>query len=238
MRITHEAQMHEQNSFITLTYDDAHTPEHNSLRYDDLRQFWKRLRRRVGKLSYYAVGEYGGTTNRPHYHACIFGHAFAEDREVIRDKPTLLWTSPMLSEAWGMGYVSVGALTWQTAQYTAAYVTKKLNGKQKYVRVDEATGQLIPLEQPKAYMSLKPAIGARWVAEHGHRVYEHDHVVINGRPQKPPKFYDRWLEKRSPIAIQMTKERRSEEAVKLEPERARARARNAHARTKTGRQTL
>lgn len=238
VRITHEAQMHEQSSFITLTYADEHVPEHGSLRYQDLRLFWNRLRKEIGKVRYYAVGEYGGTTLRPHYHACIFGHAFEKDRRMLRQSPTLLWTSPQLEACWGLGFVSVGALTWQTAQYTAAYVTKKLNNKQKYVRTDEETGELIALEQPKAYMSLKPAIGARWLEKHGHRVFEHDQVVINGHPQKPPKYYDRWLEKRSEIVHGLVKEARQKRAEKKTPEQTHARARNAHARAENRRKSV
>lgn len=232
VRITHEAQQHEENSFITLTYSDEHIPEYSSLRYADLRNFWKRLRKEVGKLRYFAVGEYGDKTQRPHYHACIFGHAFVGERRMLRESPSRLWTSPVLEKAWGMGNVSVGALTFETAQYTASYVTKKLNNKQKYVRTDEETGELIPLEQPRAFMSLRPAIAKEWLGRHGNAVYSHDQVVINGRPQKPPKYYDTWLGKRSEIAMEMIKEQRKSKAKRKTPEQNRARARNAHARAK------
>lgn len=232
VRITHEATEHEKNCFVTLTYDDTNIPTHGSLEYAHLQKFWKRLRKTLGKIRYYAVGEYGDTTLRPHYHACIFGHAFTEQRTILRQQPTLLWTNPLLEEAWGMGHVSVGALTFESAQYTASYVTKKLNNKKKYVRTDEETGELIALVQPRAFMSLKPAIGRTWLDNYGNQVYAHDQVVINGRPQKPPKYYDRWLAQRSEIAIDLIKEQRQKEGTKLTAEEAHARARNAHARAK------
>lgn len=232
VRITHEATKHEANSFVTLTYDDNNIPKHGSLEYAHLQKFWKRLRKTLGKIRYYAVGEYGDTTLRPHYHACIFGHAFTEQRTILRQQPTLLWTNPMLENAWGMGHVSVGALTFESAQYTASYVTKKLNNKKKYVRVDEETGELIALVQPRAFMSLKPAIGRTWLDTYGNQVYAHDQVVINGRAQKPPKYYDRWLEQRSEIALDLIKEQRQKKGTKLTREEAHARARNAHARAK------
>lgn len=231
VRITHEATLHDASSFITLTYNDENLPPHSGLRYADLQKFWKRLRKKLGKLRYYAVGEYGDETHRPHYHACLFGHAFTDNRIMLRTQPTLLWTHPMLEEAWGMGNVSVGALTFETAQYTAAYVTKKL-GKKRYVRVDEETGELIQLEQPRAFMSLRPAIGREWLTDYGNAVYAHDQVVINGRPQKPPKYYDQWLAKRSEIALSMIKERRMEEGKKLTPDENKARLTNASARAK------
>lgn len=238
VRITHEAQLHEHNCFITLTYADEHLPAYSSLHYPDLQNFWKRLRHQVNPLRYYAVGEYGDTTNRPHYHACIFGTAFLEQRTILRETPHRLWTNDTLSEAWGKGHVSVGALTFQTAQYTASYVTKKLNRARQYVRVDPDTGELIPLVQPRAFMSLKPAIGRRWLDLYGEHTYQHDHVVIQGRPQKPPKYYDRWLKEKSEQQSEQIKAKRRKQAIKLTEEQTHARARNAHARAKTRSKTL
>jgi len=232
VRIAHESMMHEENAFITLTYADEHLPQYNSLNYEDLQRFWKRLRHHLGALRYYAVGEYGDKTLRPHYHACVFGHAFIASRTILRESPHLLWTSPLLEEAWGLGHVSVGALTYESARYTASYINKKLRSKQQYVRVDEKTGELIALEQPRAYMSLNPAIGLNWLTQFGDQVYQGDYVVINGRRQKPPKYYDRWLEKRSKIALKMIKETRAEKAEKQKPQDARARAEIARARAK------
>lgn len=238
VRITHEATEHLENAFVTLTYDDAHLPQYGSLNYEHLQKFWKRLRKRIGELRYYAVGEYGDQTQRPHYHACIFGHAFTLNRTILRETPNLLWTSPMLMEAWGLGNVSVGALNFVTAQYTASYVTKKLNNKQKYVRVDEETGELLELVQPRAFMSLKPAIGRTWLEQYGHQVYDHDQVVIQGRPQKPPKYYDRWLEKENKEKREEIKTQRIAKAKIETSEQTRTRARNAHARAKSKKKSV
>lgn len=238
VRITHEATLHDKNGFVTLTYNDDNLPQYNSLHYPDLQRFWKRLRKKFGKLRYYAVGEYGDKTQRPHYHACVFGQEFTDDRVILRKTPTLLWTSPHLEEAWGLGHVSVGALNFQTAQYTSSYVTKKLNNKKQYVRVDTDTGELIKLEQPRAFMSLKPAIGLEWLKTNRHYTYDHDRVVINGRPQKPPKYYDLWLEKQSPIQHDYIKENRRHRATKMTDEQTHARAINAHARAKQKQGTI
>jgi len=233
VRITHEAQLWNQSSFITLTYDDEHLPSQGSLDYSHLQKFWKRLRKALGPLRYYAVGEYGDETNRPHYHACIFGHAFTENRTILRDTPTRLWTNELITSSWGMGHVSVGALTFQTAQYTASYVTKKLNNKRRYVTVNKETGELEALVQPRAFMSLRPAIGRDWLDLHGLSVYDHDRVIINGRPQKPAKYYDRWLEQIAPIKCKEIKDNRRQNVKHLSKEQTHARARNAHARAKS-----
>jgi len=232
VRIVHEATLHDENCFITLTYADEHLPEYNSLAYTkDVQRFWKRLRHHIGPLRYYAVGEYGDASLRPHYHACLFGHAFADEkRRIVRTSPHLLWTHPLLEECWGLGWVSIGALTAQTARYTASYVTKKLRSQQQYVRVDEESGELIPLEQPRAYGSK--GIASEWLMRYGNQVYARDYVVVEGRKQKPPKYYDRWLEKRSKLALEMIKEQRINRAKTKPKEDTHARAEIARARAK------
>lgn len=234
VRIYHEAQLQTDNSFLTLTYSDEKLPEYGSLDYKHLGDFWKRVkqhlvRKHQVKLRYYACGEYGDETQRPHYHACVFGYAFAKDRTIIRADPQL-WTSPELEELWGFGNVSVGNLDYGTARYTASYVTKKLRNKQTYVRLDEETGELIPLVQPRGFMSRN--IGRTWWDKFRHQVSAHDYVIINGKRQKPPKAYDRWLKERSEIAAEMIKDSRSKHMEKLTPAQTHARAQNAHARAK------
>jgi hypothetical protein len=231
VRILHEAQTHEHNSFITLTYADKHLPPHNTLNYPDLQKFWKRLRKAIGPIRYFAIGEYGDNTTRPHYHACVFGHAFLEGRHIIRHKPPILWESDELTNAWALGHASVGALTPETAGYTANYVTKKLRDKQ-YVRVDEDTGELVKLAQPRAFMSLKPAIAREWLETYGKQVYDHDRVIIKGREQKPPKYYDQWLEQSSPGRHTDIKTERRRSATTYTPEQLQARTLNARARIK------
>jgi len=234
VRITHEAQRHNESSFITLTYDDKHVPEYGSLDYKrDMQPFWKRLRKEYGKIAYYAVGEYGDKTQRPHYHACVFGQAFTDRRLILREEPSRLWTNQTLLEIWGKGHVSVGALNFQTAQYTASYVTKKLNNEKRYVRIDKVTGELVEIEQPRAYMSLKPAIGKTWIEANHKHVYARDRVVVNGSPQKPPKFYDRWLKETDEAKAKKTKDNRRKRVRRLSQEQTHARARNAHARAKS-----
>lgn len=248
VRITHEAQQWEDNSFITLTYSQENLPKTGSLQYDDLQKFWKRLRKQTGRLRYYAVGEYGDESMRPHYHACVFGLGFRENRIIIRETPNLLWLSPQLEKTWGLGQVTVGKLSFETARYTASYVTKKLRTKQKYVRIDEATGELLEVEQPKAFMSRNLAL--EWFEKFGKGVSDHDRVVINARPQKPPKAYDKWIARSranfvvSPGGItwraetdgirklEKIKQRRKDRASTLSLDQSRAHARNARARVK------
>lgn len=120
-RLLLEANSHENNCFVTLTYEDKHIPRLKNgletLSIRDHQLFLKRLRGRLPPFSlrYYLVGEYGETTFRPHYHAALFGIGHSE--------------SEIVQESWGKGYVHVGDLEKESAQYIAGYVTKKMTNK-------------------------------------------------------------------------------------------------------------
>lgn len=64
--------------FLTLTYDTRSVPITKrgfmTLCKADVQKFFKRLRKILpeAKIKYYAVGEYGGRTMRPHYHIILF----------------------------------------------------------------------------------------------------------------------------------------------------------------------
>jgi len=65
-----ESLCHEDNAFITLTYDNENLPENATLVPKDLKDFQKRLRYHANiDLRFFSVGEYGEKTQRPHYHA-------------------------------------------------------------------------------------------------------------------------------------------------------------------------
>lgn len=243
VKLHHESLMHEYNAFLTLTYSDDNLPQYSSLQYEDLHLFWKRERQRLWrehgiKIRHYSVGEYGDHTMRPHYHAIVFGWPYIENRIIIRETPTRLWTTPQLEKSWGLGRVSVGAVNYTTASYTASYVTKKLRSKQQYVRTDEETGELIPLQQPRAWMSDN--LGKTWWEKYGHHLKDNDYVVINGKKQKPPKAYDKWLSAKDEKKAKEIKEERQKKAKinKQTPEQNRARAKIAHARNKARNKTI
>ena len=50
IRCVHEASLHQDNCFITLTYAPEHLPSDNSLHYRDFQLFMKRLRKRFPDL--------------------------------------------------------------------------------------------------------------------------------------------------------------------------------------------
>ena len=189
--------MHEQNCFITLTYDQVNVPEDGSLNVRDWQLFAKRARKRGFGFRYYMCGEYGDKTLRPHFHACVFGRDFRAGGSVIRSRNgQQLFESPLLSELWGLGFASVGALEYQSAQYVTRYVMKKRRGKDtdgRYDRVNLETGELYTVRPEFSTMSRRPGIGSEFFNQYKGDIYPHDEVVADGKKFRPPRFYDEKL---------------------------------------------
>lgn len=215
VRLTHELLFHEESAFITLTYDEAHLPEDGSLDVKHFQDFMKRLRKRCGytKLRFFHAGEYGEKKGRPHYHAIIFGASFTEGalEEEVSPRGDRTWRSPVLSEVWPFGLNRVGKVTFESCAYVARYVTKKVTGKaakEHYERVDFTDGEITVLKPEYCTMSRRPGIGAQYFEKYFRQAYPRDEVVARARLMKPPKFYDRMLEKCDPELYIEVKDRR------------------------------
>lgn len=192
----HEASSYEDNCFLTLTYDDAHVPRDGSLRKREFPDFMRRLRKTGVRARYFHCGEYGDSTSRPHYHACLFGHSFPDRAEWTTRGENIVWRSAELERLWPLGLSEIGSLTFESAAYVARYVCKKVTGRRAegaYSRVDDATGEMFQIEPEFATMSRRPGIGARWFAEFSSEVFPADEVIVRGHAVKPPRFYDERL---------------------------------------------
>jgi hypothetical protein len=189
----HEASLHEQTCFLTLTYDDAHLPMYGNLNYRDFQLFMKRLRKSCGyPVRFYMCGEYGERKRRPHYHACLFGHSFLD---MVYDSKSSsgfeLFSSSSLSRLWPLGRSTIGHLTYESAAYVARYVMKKVTGPaagEHYAHVDE-DGVVHDLVPDFNSMSLRPGIGTDWLRLYYPEVVANGSIVMNGRPHPIPKFY-------------------------------------------------
>lgn len=203
MRCVHESQMHKENCFITLTYNNEELPENGTLVKRDLQLFFKKLRKKLDpkKIRYYACGEYGDENGRPHYHACLFNY-IPTDGVLVRERDDYkLYYSKTLDKIWEKGLTTYGALTFESAAYTARYVTKKINGDkadEHYKRVDPETGEIIQLLPEFATMSRRPGIGTEWYKKYKTDVFPSDEVILRQQKMKPPKFYDKILEIEKP----------------------------------------
>jgi hypothetical protein len=240
VRMMHEASLHEDNTFITLTYDDDNLPYGGSLDLRHYQLFMKRLRKKYSDrtIRFFHCGEYGDRFERPHYHAVLFGFDFP-DKELFRtEHGGASYTSEILTNLWDRGHCLIGDVTFESCAYVARYVTKKITGADSelhYERADEY-GVVVGKVRPEyATMSRRPGIGQDWFRRYGADVYPFDEVVVNGHPTKPPRYYDDLLKKDREGDHEKVKLRRKQLAWKHRadstPERLAARERVIKART-------
>lgn len=190
IRCTHEAQMHINNCWLTLTYKT----DPCSIAKRDLQIFFKRLRNTGAKFSYFACGEYGDKLSRPHYHICLFGHDFTDKYPWKKSHGGLLYRSPTLEKCWKWGHALISELTPANAGYTARYSMKKITGDnaaEHYTR--EFNGLTVNVTPEFIVMSTRPPIGLSWLEKYYTDVFPHDHVIYNGKQCPVPVYYAKWL---------------------------------------------
>ena len=231
-RIMHEASLYDDqsgNCFLTLTYRDEwdcsleerkngyHIPSDGSLHPSHLQKFIKRVRKKYApkKIRFFAVGEYGEETNRPHYHVILFNHDFS-DSVAIREKEGIwLYESDELSGLWPYGFSTVGSVTFESAAYCARYCLKKITGPQAeehYERFDPELGYYYQLHPEFTRMSLKPGVGYDWFKRYETDFFPRDECPIPGRStiKKTPRYYEKILELSDDEMLMEVKEARKQ----------------------------
>lgn len=176
-RMVQELKVNACAYFLTLTYDDDHIPMANgypTLKKKDLQLFVKRLRKLLDykqvKLRYYAVGEYGKTTARPHYHLIVYLSDYVD-----------IYTC--VNRTWLLGHNYIGTCTERSIGYVAKYCIKP--------------PMLIEGVQQKEFslMSRKPPIGHNYIAVHKSwhlKDMTRRYVVTEGGYRLPlPELYKR-----------------------------------------------
>lgn len=167
-RINKELKYAKTAFFITLTYDDKHLPLDHNLQKADLQNFMKRLRKiSTEKLKYYAVGEYGGETHRPHYHAIIFN---LDDPAKIQKAWTLNGET--------IGFVYVGTVTTDSIAYVTSYIIP--DGEEPLPGI---------YQQPFAVMSKN--LGLEYLKRNWnwHKNGLKNYVLDNGFKKHFPRYY-------------------------------------------------
>jgi hypothetical protein len=235
IRCMHEASLYPgpfSSSFITLTYRDENIPDYRSLKKEDSQHFIKKLRNEIypAKVRFFMAGEYSpykpdGSGLRPHYHGLIFGFGFDDRKYWKKSVSGKLYRSDLLEKCWPHGNALLGAVTFESAAYTARYCMKKLNGdlgREAYrvfdpltglPVVDPETGELISREKEFAHMSTHPGIGAAWLAKYKRQTFAWDFVVVNGKKSPVPGYYDRLFEREDPDKLALLKYERQLRAL-------------------------
>lgn len=185
LRCTHEAQFHEENCFITLTYDDDHLPEDGGLHHKHFQDFMKRLRRARPdvKIKYFMCGEYGGLNERPHFHAIIFGTTFHDMRLFSTAGNSRNYISNELSSLWPFGFHTIGNVHYGTARYTAKYSMKRM----------EDFGIDYGNRRPE-YRKMSQGIGASYAKKHSAQLARTDSIILNGHRNPVPRYYEKFID--------------------------------------------
>lgn len=114
LRLKHEMEVSENAYFVTLTYRDEDLPEGGELVKNDLQVFMRSMRDKRKGLRYFAVGEYGSESGRPHYHAVLFN---VDPGDIAR--------------SWPHGFVKGNKATMGRIRYMVQYMAMPQNVSMK-----------------------------------------------------------------------------------------------------------
>lgn len=227
-----EAREHNNNQFVTLTYNDCEittnegldietgevkqvgtlVPEHLTKFMKDLRRYYEYHYQHTG-IRFYACGEYGATTKRLHYHLIIFNLPIYDKKYLFtNNNKDKIYTSEMLEKIWGRGIVSVGDVTWNSAAYVARYIMKKIKGPnaEEFYKAHGIVPEFVR-------MSRKEGIGKNYYDQNKDKIYKNDEIIltnIKGLAEivKPCKYYDKLYDLDNPEAMKAIKEYRQKRA--------------------------
>lgn len=177
-RLMQQYKIAESADWITLTY----APEHMahlitergfmSLLKRDVQLFFKNLRYAHTKsdsfnIKYFAVGEYGGRYNRPHYHITIFNAR----RELMQD-------------AWQKGNIFYGDVNEASVGYTLKYMLKP--GKVPMHRNDDRLPEFRLMSKGLGKNYLTPAMLQWHKNDLVNRMYCN---LTDGKKISMPRYY-------------------------------------------------
>ena len=194
LRLEHEWMYSDSAFFITLTYNDPSIPRNKgvpTLHKKHLQDYIKRLRnshvayvsRELGisksevknrskAIRYYAVGEYGSKTNRPHYHILLFNYDIANLKPITAQWKNTRTGSPL-------GFVDIGKVSGKSINYTTKYMFKQWGKKDLRQR-------------PFTLMSRRPMIGTAFLDEYKDFYKQYEIISVrdkNGVLRRMPKAY-------------------------------------------------
>lgn len=177
LRLHYEGRKHLVKKFVTLTYADPHLVWKNGISqlHKPHVQLWlKRVRRTGAKVRYYAVGEYGSKTFRPHYHILLFGDV---SDDVIRS-------------TWPHGLVHIGTVTQESIMYCLGYI---VNGKGWKMR----TKRTPPFSLMSRGNGIKGdpgygGLGYNYLSKamvEWHRSGRKNYAILDGQKRHLPRYY-------------------------------------------------
>jgi hypothetical protein len=146
-RLNKQSEQSNSAHFVTLTYNDEHIKKtkngFETLVKKDVQDFFKRLRKLTKqKISYYAVGEYGDTGERPHYHIILFN------------------ANPKIVEnAWKLNDITLGNVHFGDVGDASVGYTLKYISKEK--KIPQFNGD----DRQKEFALMSKGLGAGYLTE-------------------------------------------------------------------------
>ena len=148
-----------------------------SLRKSDIQGFIKRLRKNYKqKIRYYAVGEYGTITERPHYHIILYGIGQSDSERISK-----AWRHKK-STPYGITYI--GDCNDYSIVYAVKYHINYRTKKDFEIRGDTR-------EPEFSLMSKKPPLGHKWFELNKDRLKatKQLYVELNGHKRAFPRHF-------------------------------------------------
>ena len=158
-RLNQEAKESLSACFLTLTYEVCPFTKNGlpTLSKRHFQLFMKKLRKRVPqdlpKLKYYACGEYGTETHRPHYHMILF------------NLPHPMINTEVLSKIWNHGFVDVDPRPpgEGSMHYVSKYIMKR--SYQSPDLLDLETGELVKDDRLKEFSLMSKKLGISYLTK-------------------------------------------------------------------------
>ena len=176
----HELADYDDAMFLTLTYNDDNLPPNASLVKADLQKFFKRLRKRLGdrKIRYFACGEYGDQTQRPHYHAIIFGLSLRDDdKQIVIDSwDKMSWHVPEIRRK------AFGLVEPDSIAYVAQYVDKKYTGDMAKVEYEDKNREPV-------FKLSSLGIGKKFCDDNADQLKANLYTTVRGVRHSLPRYY-------------------------------------------------
>lgn len=194
-RIEQEIQSSSSALFVTLSYKDSYVPTtklgYNTLNYKDISDYIKRLRRRSEKndkytqpIKYFAVGEYGPETYRPHWHLIIFNALAPQIIEAWSEHVQPTKSSPSI-------HISIGNVVVELAQTARARYMLNYLQKPQYDNIIE---EYPDFDGKREMRHMSNKMGQSYLEKQGikehHKNIEHSYVRLeNGEKLSLPRYY-------------------------------------------------
>jgi len=187
-RLNEEAKISSSAAFLTLTYENAPISINGfpTLVKKDYQDFMKRLRllaptsKKETRIKYYACGEYGSKTYRPHYHAILFNLPHN-----LINNPTQVY------DTWKHGHIMIAPNNEKTTNYVAGYITKQTFERRDHYDIN--SGLITADDRQQEFSLMSKNMGLSYLTPEIKKFYRDTKTFVivkeNGELISMPRYY-------------------------------------------------